>query len=334
MKKFLSVILCICVLFTACSGMFTAFAASKKALSLSAGIDALREQFEFGESALDYAYYSPVRSKKDDTQYPVVIWLHGMRSGMYSGQQIKLNDIPYWSSSEFQSRFDEGGAYILCPRCPGLPLSMWGEEMVTPLKSTIDDFIEKYSYNIDTSRIYIGGLSMGGKMTVQMASAYPDFFAACFPVAPYCNPTKTELKNMSGTPTWLVASTIDPYVSYSGVLKPAFEYLASVSDTPEEHRMSSISLACYPNGIPVHNMHYVWYAVTYDMFTTNNQPYYYMDTVDGHGNLIVLNYPDGMISWLNEFSTDGDGTASNVNLFSVIGGIIVSVLSYLIKLVL
>ena len=45
----------------------------------------------------------------------------------------------------------------------------------------IEDVIAEYG-NIDTDRTYVGGCSMGGAGTVSMVTAYPDFFAAAFPI--------------------------------------------------------------------------------------------------------------------------------------------------------
>ena len=51
--------------------------------------------------------------------------------------------------------------------------------MIVPLKAAIDDFIAQHRDTIDTTRIYIGGFSMGGKMTLKMTIAYPSFFCGC-----------------------------------------------------------------------------------------------------------------------------------------------------------
>ena len=43
----------------------------------------------------------------------------------------------------------------------------WNDSMIVPLKAAIDDFIAQHRDTIDTTRIYIGGFSMGGKMTLK-----------------------------------------------------------------------------------------------------------------------------------------------------------------------
>lgn len=185
MKKVLSVILAIVLI--AVSIPFYASAATKKPLSKSAGIVALRGQFESGVGpkangyALDYKYYSPA-GKVDNQKYPLVIFLHGIGHGGYVGSQLDDSDMPYWSSSELQSRFSEGGAYILLPRAPEEKIDFWGESLIEPLRVLIDDFIKNHK-NVDTTRIAITGSSQGGAMVWNMLEAYPEYFATAFPLA-------------------------------------------------------------------------------------------------------------------------------------------------------
>lgn len=56
----------------------------------------------------------------------------------------------------------------------------WNDSMIVPLKAAIDDFIAQHRDTIDTTRIYIGGFSMGGKMTLKMTIAYPSFLRLRF----------------------------------------------------------------------------------------------------------------------------------------------------------
>ena len=95
MKKILAVILSALMLLSI--GCVAAYA-EDTALPLSAGLEALQGQFEYGEGpetngyTIDYRYYSPAK-ENDDTKYPLVIWLHGMSEGLPEGKQIKQNNI-------------------------------------------------------------------------------------------------------------------------------------------------------------------------------------------------------------------------------------------------
>jgi predicted peptidase len=153
LKKTISIIMAICLMMLSlCVG---AFAAERKtALPTSAGIAALRNEFESDVApeaegfALDYCYYSPV-GEGDETKYPLVIFLHGIGHADYVGAQLADSDMPYWASAELQSRFTSGGAYILLPRAPEDKLVYWSSSMIEPLRSVIDDFIAKHGENID-----------------------------------------------------------------------------------------------------------------------------------------------------------------------------------------
>ena len=109
MKKIISALLSVLLIFSCLS-------LSVSAVSEKQGMDALKAQFGYGESYLDYVYYSPA-TKNDKTKYPLVVWLHGNSSGDYPGHQLDNCNIALWSSEEYQSRFnDTGGAYPAFPR--------------------------------------------------------------------------------------------------------------------------------------------------------------------------------------------------------------------------
>ena len=64
------------------------------------------------------------------------------------------------------------------------------------------------------------------------------------------------------------------------------------------------------DGTPASSAHHTWFAVNYDMFSTENGNYPNMTTVDGNGNAVQLTYPDGMISWLSGFTSDYNGAVA------------------------
>lgn len=118
-------------------------------------------------------YYSPVKPG-DTAKYPLVIYFHGMGQGSEPGAQIKENNIALWAGEDLQSRFTNGGAFLFVPRSHEEEKKYWPVESIGSVKAAIDDFIAKNSEYIDTARIYVGGFSMGGKMTLMMATSYPD----------------------------------------------------------------------------------------------------------------------------------------------------------------
>ncbi|WP_130836261.1 prolyl oligopeptidase family serine peptidase [Lachnoclostridium sp. Marseille-P6806] len=170
------------------------------------------------ELPLRYGYYVPqtLQEKK-----PLILWLHGAGEG---GSETKIaymgNKVTSMITPEIQELFD--GAYLLVPQCP----TMWlddgshkygstGRSMyIRALKAVIDEFISK-NPGIDRDRIYIGGDSNGGFMTVRMCIDYPGFFAAAFPVceALYDNTiSDAQIRELAKLPMWFIHSRNDPVV--------------------------------------------------------------------------------------------------------------------------
>lgn len=308
MKKIISILLTLTLIFS-CTGMFAG------AIPLDDGKNALKEQFVYGEGpnvngyVIDYRYYSPVtknaeENTEESVKYPLVVWVHGHSHGQYEGYQIESNSISNWASDEYQVRFGEaGGAYILAVRAPEDDGISWNDDLMKPLKYAIDDFILKNKDTIDTTRIYIGGFSLGGMTTFKMATLYPEMFAAIFPICPYITVSNSDASNFAGTPVWLVSGKNDALVSYSRTQKN-WKAVISATNVAEHCRFSTLSTVCYPDGTLAPSAHYSWEAVTSDMFASNNGDYPYLSTVNGTGEKVTLTYPDGMISWLTQFTSD------------------------------
>lgn len=314
LKKLTALILALIMTAACCA--FVSSAAEGTSLPLSSGIGNLKDQFIMGVGpetdghTIDYRYYSPV-GENDSTKYPLVIWLHGMGQGANEGKQVRDNDIAYWTSSEFQSRFKGSkGAFILAPRSLEEKELYWSDSLIYPLRATIDSFIAQNKDNVDISRIYIGGFSMGGKMTLKMAVAYPEMFAAAFPICPAWAPTTEETVLLADMPIWLTSGALDPLVGYFTMVKPTWKNIIAVSNVKENCRFSTLARTAYPSGMPTLSSHHSWFAVNYDMFSEKNGDYPAMTTVNGLGDEITLTYPDGMISWLSGFESDFDGSVA------------------------
>ncbi|MBQ2903159.1 MAG: hypothetical protein IJE48_02045 [Clostridia bacterium] len=293
--------------------LLAAYPLGAGALSVEGGLDPIKEQFVFGEGpeaggySIDYRYFSPA-GENDTTKYPLVVWLHGMGDGASDGVQVAKSNIAYWASNEFQARFEPaGGAFILAARSREENGMYWPNELVEPLRAAIDDFIAKNKDNIDLSRIYVGGYSMGGKMTYKMAIAYPELFAAAFPICPAWAPSDEKLEKIADMPIWLTSSRRDPLVNYYLCVSPTWDRLTAISNVAEDCRFSTITKVCYEDGSATSSSHHAWFAVNHDMFSAENGAYPYMTTVNGLGENVELSYPDGMISWLCSHTSDYDG---------------------------
>lgn len=100
---------------------------------------------------------------------------------------------------------------LVMPQCP--TGSFWAAK-VESIKNFIDKIIDEFS--IDTSRIYLCGLSMGGFGTWYTAMAYPDLFAA---IAPCCGGGMAWNAGVLKMPIWTFHGLEDKVVSPNNTIE-------------------------------------------------------------------------------------------------------------------
>ena len=290
MKKITAVFLS-AVLFCLCLSPLTANAA----VTLAQGKDALYSQWKTGEShGISYKSFSP--EAKPGKAYPLVVMLHGKFSGSSNGEQVRDTDFYKWSSIEFQSRFEEGGAYILMPRCPGGDSSSWSVEGYhSDLKAIIDEFIANSGGSIDTKRIFLGGWSKGGAGTVKMAVTYPDYFAALVVMAPHYTVNESHLRALADTPIWLVACKNDTMATYSTMSKAFWNTLKDTTNVPSSCRFTTFEKYNYYDI----SSHSVQFAVGNDLLYQPSDCG--MSTRNGRDQNISTNENESIITWLSSF---------------------------------
>jgi len=165
-----------------------------------------------------YRFFIP-SSSDPDKKYPLVVFLHG------AGERGKDNFIQLvankgavvWAQPGHQALYP---SFVLAPQCP--QESSWtgvllGGELFEPnkellsLPSLIEGLICKY--NIDSNRIYITGLSMGGFGTWAIIRESPQLFAGAIPI---CGGGETkEGERIKHIPVWVFHAEDDPLVSVS-----------------------------------------------------------------------------------------------------------------------
>lgn len=95
------------------------------------------------------------------------------------------------------------------------------------VKELIDLFV-KQNPQIDVDRIYLGGCSAGGFMTLNMMIQYPDFFAAGFPICeafPNERINTKDLLKVSQKPMWFILAENDPTIDPEKYTKPTVQRL-------------------------------------------------------------------------------------------------------------
>ena len=282
---------------------------------LSAGDDALRAEFQKSSGGgLEYCYYAP--ENLDGTKYPLFVFLHGIASGSYNGDQVDSYDLCKWASDEYQSRFyNAGGCWILCPKA----LGTWDLTSVETVRSCIDSFVDTHSGSIDKSRIYISGFSLGASMCIKVAAAYPELFAACLPISPLEH-TDSSMEALSNMLVWFFACDKDIYPTATTLaVRTAFNSLKNSASDKSKVLFTHVSTACYEDGSAVDVQHYMWRTLTNDMFTSDGSTWPKAVTEDGNGNIVDFTYPDGIIARISKVTNETNvDTAGKITFMSKI----------------
>ena len=154
---------------------------------------------------LPYRVYVP-KHMDEAQRYPVVLFLQGAgHSGTDNRQQTAAFGVMHvLLSPKNRAKYP---CILIAPQAPDG--HGWSDELVTPalmgiLEQTAAD------YPVDSARIYVTGLSMGGFGTWGMLAAYPDYFAAG---APICGGWDVEdAPLLRDIPIWAFHGAKDPVV--------------------------------------------------------------------------------------------------------------------------
>ncbi len=165
-------------------------------LSSAATVDiytAKNFQNDKGQTQL-YRFYAP-KNMESGKKYPLMLALHGSgESGSDNTNQLKYAMTNMWADSNIQSKYP---GFVIAPQCAVLNGSPVGWKTGL-LKGLIDSTLK--AFPIDTNRIYVSGLSMGGYGTWALLAAYPNFFAAAVPVCGGGDSSKAKL--FKHVPIW------------------------------------------------------------------------------------------------------------------------------------
>jgi len=166
-----------------------------------------------------YNIYQP---KTDNEKLPLLIFLHGAgeRGNDNSAQLVHI--APILTNEVNRKKYP---AILLFPQCPeneywaNIDVSQdggWTPNSTghpSPPMQRVIELIETFrsNPNVDTDRIYISGLSMGGFGTFDLLARHPDWFAGAIPI---CG--GADLNNVApykNTPLWIFHGAKDPGIS-------------------------------------------------------------------------------------------------------------------------
>ena len=159
-------------------------------------------------------------------KFPLVIFLHGAgergsdnEKQLVHGSQMFLNPV----------NREKYPAYVLFPQCPEdafwaydiktrkLGFDAMKEEPVMPaIFRAVKELIDTYmAYpEVDRTRIYIIGLSMGAMGTYDLVARFPEIFAAAVPICGFVDPQRLE--DIEGVNFRIYHGDADPVVPVEG----------------------------------------------------------------------------------------------------------------------
>jgi predicted peptidase len=168
------------------------------------------------EVELNYLLYLPSDYSYSKKVYPLVLFLHGAGERGEDINFVEVHGIPKLIKMGKEFPF-----ITIAPQCPFD--SWWSDKVyVKALISLIEK--TKTQYNVDDSRIYATGLSMGGYGTLAIAMERPDLFAGIIPICGSGDLKK--IGRLEHMPIWLFHGDADTVVPIENstkiydVLKP------------------------------------------------------------------------------------------------------------------
>ncbi len=158
---------------------------------------------------LDYLLYLPDSYGSNPAEkFPMILFLHGRGERGNDLEMLKKHPLP--KLVQLDSHFP----FIVVS--PQHPLDgLWWSDLIDPLMVLLDQI--EGTYSVDSERVYLTGLSMGGFGAWEFASRYPDRFAAVVPIAGgYVEGSREvpgNICHLRNVPIWAFHGTADTFVA-------------------------------------------------------------------------------------------------------------------------
>jgi predicted peptidase len=151
---------------------------------------------------LNYLLYLPP-DYDEGQKWPLLMFLHGSGERGDNVELVKKYGIPKLIDQGWQFPF-----IIASPQCPA---DSWWLAELDGLKALLDYLIENYP--VDSRRVYLTGLSMGGHGAWEFGMAYPEYLAGLAPICGGGNPNRAHL--LKDVPVWAFHGAKDTRVPLS-----------------------------------------------------------------------------------------------------------------------
>jgi predicted peptidase len=181
-------------------------------------------------ASMTYYLYIPTNYDPQKS-YPLVLLLHGggergqAKNTAVQNRALLVGDayVNQWASAAVQNRWP---SFIVAPQV--MNTNQWvdtpsgqGSYQLAPQPTTslrlakgIVDMLQREYRGIDSKRLYVTGISMGGYGTWDAIERWPTYFAAAVPVAGAGDPSRASL--LTNLPIWAFHGGDDPDVPVSG----------------------------------------------------------------------------------------------------------------------
>ncbi len=166
----------------------------------------------------NFWFYNPEPSISEDSHFPLLIFLHGQ-----SLCGNNLDKVKRYGAIDAVARGRYIDSYIMAPQNPG---GAWNPRKIMSLVEWA-----QRNYNVDTTRIYVYGMSLGGFGTIDFAATYPDKVACAMALCG--GGTVADLSGLSKVPLWIVHGTADRAVPVSSSDK----VVAAIRATGDDSRL-------------------------------------------------------------------------------------------------
>ncbi|HZZ42553.1 MAG TPA: dienelactone hydrolase family protein [Tepidisphaeraceae bacterium] len=158
--------------------------------------------------------------------YPLVLFLHGVGE-----RGTDVSKVAAWGPPKLIAAGQQFNFILAAPQCPD---HQWWH--IDDLEVLLSSLLHDYP-NIDHSRLYLTGLSMGGCATYDWILRDPHTFAAAAPICGSSNPTQVHYTSPL-TPIWAFHGEADPVIPPDGSRLMVAAYL---------HDHAEAKLTLYPH---------------------------------------------------------------------------------------
>ncbi|OQP67553.1 dienelactone hydrolase family protein [Niastella populi] len=167
-----------------------------------------KKEFIKGADTLRYRMLHPANYQANK-KYPLIVFLHGSGERGSDNERQLIHGGKLFADSARRQQFP---AFVIYPQCPATDFwsrikrepnkvdslgkfSFPSEEPIGPALGMVSQLLDSLAAGgtVNTKKIYLGGLSMGGMGTFELLWRKPNFFAAAFPICGGGDPQKVTV---------------------------------------------------------------------------------------------------------------------------------------------